>query len=508
MRTAVGDAGPCAPVRATLASLLSATRRVDSARSRDEVASALLASLRDCLSFGAIAVSLVDVRGDLVVAAADGPPELVSLRGHVIERAAVDSLLADADAWGSLRFARSPSRSAADRTSRPGAQPGDGAADDPWRPGDVLLAPMLASDGRLVGVVSVDRPADGLLPSTERCLVLELVAEHATAVIDRCPSSRGSGPAYGPSRACSGPAAAYREAFEQAPVGIAVLDATLSVLSANDAFARTVGTTRRELAGAALADVVDEADAYLLLDACREACEQPGTSDPVEHRFASRDGPGRWARSWATAVPPDDTGRDGPLQVVLTSCDVTEERRARAEQGARATRDALTGLGNRRAALARVGRALDDRRAGESVALVVVDVDGLSDVNDAHGRNAGDAVLLRTCELLSSMLRSGEELYRFGGDELAVVCEHVRGARAAEALAARLASVRPSATGRLGEFSCALRAAVAVSGDDEGATSVASLVAAANDALERSRRTAGRPVGSPTRGAPPGAARL
>lgn len=455
-----------------LRAILGAARRIATARSRHEIATEIVATVRETLAFDAVAVNLVERDGDLSIAAADGPAQVETLRGGIVPRAAVDALLVASEPWGSLRFVEH----AAGREARE-ASP---LVDDAWQPGDVLLAPLRAPGGELLGVVSVDRPLDGLLPSPERCVMLEIVAADAAGALHRLARSADD----------ASSSAAYREAFERVPVGLAVLDATFSLVTVNDAFAHTVGATAGDLVGVALADLLDDADAYELLEACRAACARPGATAAVEHRFASHGGPSRWARSSVSAVRGDGSGADSDQRIVLTSCDVTEARRTRAEQGARAARDTLTGLGNRRAALARLEHALARRRDNELVALVVVDVDDLAGVNDAHGRNAGDAVLVHAAEMLASMLRSGEDLYRIGGDELAVVCEHLRDRRSAEALAGRLASVRPTASGVRGQVSCTLRAGVAAAAADASSpSSTAELVAAAYDALDHGRRS-------------------
>ncbi len=461
-----------APGSDALRALLGASRRVANARSRHEIATELVAAVRETVAFDAVAVNLVEPDGDLSIAAAGGSGQVEAWRGRVVARAAVDALLVASEPWGSLRFVEHASAREA-REASP-------LVDDAWQPGDVLLAPLRGPDGELLGVVSVDRPLDGLLPSPERCVVLEIVAADAAGALHRVARSAAD----------ASSSAAYREAFQRVPVGLAVLDATFSLVTVNDAFAHTVGATASELVGVALADLLDDADACELLEACRAACARPGATAAVEHRFASHGGPSRWARSSVSAVRGDGAGAgaDSVQRIVLTSCDVTEARRARAERGTRAERDPLTGLGNRRAVLSRLEHALARRRDNELVALVVVDVDDLAGVNDAHGRNAGDAVLVHAAELLASMLRSGEDLYRIGGDELAVVCEHLRDCRGAEALAGRLASVRPTASDARGQVSCTLSAGVAAAAADASSpSSTAELVAAAYDALEHGR---------------------
>ena len=101
-------------------------------------------------------------------------------------------------------------------------------------------------------------------------------------------------------------------------------------------------------------------------------------------------------------------------------------------------RDALTGLPNRRAFLARVTQELDrSARAGETALLVMIDIDHFKSVNDRHGHAAGDAVLRAVAHALQSAVRPMDTVARLGGEEFGVVfpnCAPSAGAALAERL--------------------------------------------------------------------------
>jgi len=82
---------------------------------------------------------------------------------------------------------------------------------------------------------------------------------------------------------------------------------------------------------------------------------------------------------------------------------------------AEARRDALTGLPNRRAFDERLAEA-----AGE-YAVALIDVDDFKEVNDRHGHAAGDDVLRQIARIGQRVIRTIDDVYRLGGDELAVV---------------------------------------------------------------------------------------
>jgi diguanylate cyclase (GGDEF)-like protein len=90
-----------------------------------------------------------------------------------------------------------------------------------------------------------------------------------------------------------------------------------------------------------------------------------------------------------------------------------------------ANRDPLTGLLNRRSAMARldesIGRA---RRYGEYLSVLLLDVDSMGALNTDHGRGFGDGMLVRIATTLERRTRDVDIRGRYGGDEFIVVFPH------------------------------------------------------------------------------------
>ncbi len=147
--------------------------------------------------------------------------------------------------------------------------------------------------------------------------------------------------------------------------------------------------------------------------------------DEIQFRIKRPDGEARWVRG-SLLMLRDRQGKH--TRSIVIARDVTEDRRRARELREQAERseqeakvDSLTGLGNRRAFDEAMAVAQQAAAAGDDVSLIVMDMDRLKTVNDALGHAAGDEALRRVAEALTSRTRSGDEVFRIGGDEFAVI---------------------------------------------------------------------------------------
>jgi diguanylate cyclase (GGDEF)-like protein len=109
----------------------------------------------------------------------------------------------------------------------------------------------------------------------------------------------------------------------------------------------------------------------------------------------------------------------------------------------RSRHDGLTGLLNRRAMQEAIDQQLSrSRRAGDTFAVVMLDLDHFKSINDGHGHAVGDLALKHTAALLQAGLREADRVGRFGGEEFIVLMPGTglaEAAAAAETLRSRLA---------------------------------------------------------------------
>jgi diguanylate cyclase (GGDEF)-like protein len=116
-----------------------------------------------------------------------------------------------------------------------------------------------------------------------------------------------------------------------------------------------------------------------------------------------------------------ETGR--ALQETLTTLSesVRENERQRVLLAERASHDSLTGLLNRGAALELLARDLARaHREGSSLGILFIDLDGLKQINDTHGHEAGDMALLAIARAIGATTRKSDVVARLGGDEFIV----------------------------------------------------------------------------------------
>jgi diguanylate cyclase (GGDEF)-like protein len=153
-----------------------------------------------------------------------------------------------------------------------------------------------------------------------------------------------------------------------------------------------------------------------------------------------------------------------------------------------ALHDALTGLPNRVLMLEHLEHAFAvSRRSGKTSALFFVDLDRFKEVNDTHGHQVGDELLVAVARRLTGALRPGDSLARLSGDEFVVLCEDLADASGADPIAMRL-SAELSRPFVLSEVEITSSASIGIAFTGAGTNAPEDLLRDADLAMYRSKR--------------------
>ena len=216
----------------------------------------------------------------------------------------------------------------------------------------------------------------------------------------------------------------FRLAFHSAPTGMALVRLQDNrIVDANQALADMLDHSRRYLLGRSMREITHPDD--LRVAAAERARIELGIDDGyrIEQRYLRRDGEYIWARTQVAVTTDDDeNGGDGAKLAITHIEDVTEQRRVAEDLAHAATHDDLTTLPNRAAMVARLDEILVTSGVDE-VAVLFIDLDNFKVVNDSLGHAVGDELLRHVASRFRSVMREGDQLARFGGDEFVVVVD-------------------------------------------------------------------------------------
>lgn len=250
----------------------------------------------------------------------------------------------------------------------------------------------------------------------------------------------------------------FRRAFDEAPIGMALVSPDGQVRKVNAALSQITGGEPGKLVGQSLAALISPQDADGL-DSLRRLTEVAPAGATVERTGHPRNDPSGQLESFRgelrllhaaghtiatdlqAAVLRD--GEGAPEQLLLQIQDITDRKRFEEQLRFMADHDPLTGLLNRRGfereLISHIARVL---RYGTDGALLAMDLDHFKLINDTLGHNAGDELIGRITAVLSGRLRDSDVLARIGGDEFAVLLPSATPERATTVASALLDVVR------------------------------------------------------------------
>ncbi|MEV7547106.1 MULTISPECIES: diguanylate cyclase CdgB [unclassified Streptomyces] len=359
---------------ATLRQLHQVVAELNTARSLADTLQTVVDGIVRGLGYELACVNLVRPDGDLVVAAFAGDPAAEALiTGRVGSRAAWERRLTMGEDWDGLRFIPHTEGWVLleDDVPQWHTEGPDPRFEDEWHPEDRLYAPMYATGGELLGVISVDRPRNGRRPGAWGREALQMYAFQAAIAISnarlRANMQRALVRLEREQQALRASEESFRQAFEYAPSGMAIAemggDQHGRLLRTNDALCRLLGRPASVLRRYSFSDLVHPEDIGTLLRTSAEGGR-------AELRLGRRDGTYVWV-SLRNSVVAD--AADGPRFLLTHVEDIEERKRHELQLAHRASHDSLTGLPNSAELRARLGARLCRRpqsvRAGAVEAL-------------------------------------------------------------------------------------------------------------------------------------------
>lgn len=216
----------------------------------------------------------------------------------------------------------------------------------------------------------------------------------------------------------------FRLAFENAPIGFAVLDTRGRFTRVNPALSEVTGYDEAALCAQTPMTIV-HIDDLAAVQAQFELLGRETDELSLQHRIIHAAGHEVWVESHVSLI----RDRDGRIDhAIVQILDITERRHYEHRLRQLAEHDPLTGLLNRRGLEERLAHQLAEvRRYDRGGALLVLDLDGFKMVNDTLGHAIGDELIVSVAAGLRERLRDTDVIARLGGDEFAVILPHETG---------------------------------------------------------------------------------
>ncbi|MGH3243809.1 MAG: putative bifunctional diguanylate cyclase/phosphodiesterase, partial [Spirillospora sp.] len=290
----------------------------------------------------------------------------------------------------------------------------------------------------------------------------------------------------------------FRALSESINDAVLICDMDATVQYASAGALRTYRYTPDELLGRPLSELIHPEDLPRVQDVFTEFLDdadggvfRDGFQDALRVSCRVRAADGTWLPTESTISRYSGSDGDGaPARLLVTTRDLSEQAALQRQVAHLTFHDGLTGLPNRSYFEERVREVLSRHTSDGEVAVVFVDLDGFTAVNDSEGHAAGDQVLAQAARRLRANVLADDTVARWGGDEFAVLVQLPPDdgeTRATVELAGRLLRVLSADPYQVGDKQIALTASVGIAfaGDEEEPAG-----AATEAAGRRLRRTA------------------
>jgi diguanylate cyclase (GGDEF)-like protein/PAS domain S-box-containing protein len=215
----------------------------------------------------------------------------------------------------------------------------------------------------------------------------------------------------------------FRGAFENAPIGILLLDAEGHVFQANRFATELLHYPTDALNGVHISRLVPTDERGDLKEQLERLLRAREPTFRSERRMLCADGLEIWTNCHMVLQHSGaGHGNGKPLYCIMQIADITEMKHSQSRMERLAFYDTLTELANRRLFNDRLQQAVEHcRRHKERAALLYLDLDQFKRVNDTLGHESGDALLREVAGRLVRCVRKEDTVGRTGGDEFTIL---------------------------------------------------------------------------------------
>ncbi len=203
--------------------------------------------------------------------------------------------------------------------------------------------------------------------------------------------------------------------IENSPMGIYEIDKEGKIVSINQSGLLLQGfKDESDLKGSAYLDTISENDRETIAELLNNAFA--GAGSDFEYKSARSD---RIFKSYLIPIQESN----GPIEKVMGIMeDITERKISEEQIRMLAFYDSLTRLPNRRLFNERLEHAMTvSKRSGRYGTVMFMDLDNFKSLNDTHGHEVGDMLLIEVGERLTGCVREMDTVARFGGDEFVIM---------------------------------------------------------------------------------------
>lgn len=222
-----------------------------------------------------------------------------------------------------------------------------------------------------------------------------------------------------------------RDVITMTPAGYLYADGQANIIDVNPALCTLTGYNKEQLVGAGLETIFS----YCPWHGALAVQHGPSITRGMEATIQHKDGH-NVPVIFSGNIKRNSDGHAESFTAFLT--DITERKQVENQLEELVTHDMLTGLPNRALINRRLQAMIDTAGAGDSIAVMFIDLDRFKQVNDSMGHAPGDMLLRQVASRFLKNMRPNDIVARLGGDEFVVAAHCSEGRKSASRIAQRL----------------------------------------------------------------------